>query len=54
MLIPIKAALACKASRLRGGAEISLDDPILEEISFDGYEFESGYAKNAKKLYINQ
>ena len=54
MLIPIKAALACKASRLRGGEEISLDDPILEEISFDGYEFESGYAKNAKKLYINQ
>ena len=54
MLIPIKAALACKASRLAGGKEISLDDPILEETSFDGYEFEAGYAKNAKKLYVAQ
>ena len=54
MLIPIKAALACKASRLSGGKEISLDDPILEEISFDGYEFERGYAANAKKLYVKQ
>ena len=52
MLIPIKAALACKASRLAGGKEISLDDPILEEISFDGYEFERTYSANAKKLYI--
>jgi hypothetical protein len=54
MLIPIKASLACKASRLSGGKEISLDDPILEEISFDGYEFEKAYSANAKKLYVKQ
>ena len=54
MLIPIKASLACKASRLSGGKEISLDDPCLEDISYDGYEFEAGYSANAKKLYIKQ
>ena len=52
MLIPIKASLACKASRLSGGKEIYLDDPVLEEISYDGYEFERGYSANAKKLYV--
>ena len=54
MLIPIRAALACKASRLASGKEIMLDDPILEDISFDGYEFEKEYSKNAKKLYVKQ
>ena len=27
---------------------LSLDDPILREVSFDGYEFEAGYAANAR------
>lgn len=54
MLIPIKASLACKASRISGGKEISLDDPILEEISYDGYEFEREYSQNAKKIYLKE
>ena len=53
MLIPIRAALACKAARIYG-EEISLDDERLEDISFDGYEFEREYSANAKKLYVKQ
>jgi hypothetical protein len=33
---------------LNGGIEVSLDDPILREVSFDGYTFEEGYAANAR------
>jgi len=52
-LIPIKAALACKASKLAGGKTVALDDPCLEEISFDGYAFEAGYSAGAAKSYLN-
>jgi hypothetical protein len=48
MVESIKVLLAGKASKLNGGKEISLDDPILREVSFDGYEFEAGYAANAR------
>ncbi len=52
MLIPITLALACKLSRMTGGEEIRLDDPRLEDVSFDGYEFERGYAATAAKLFV--
>ena len=47
LLDPIMVALACKASKMNGGAEISVYDEILENISFDGYEFERGYSAAA-------
>ena len=52
-ILPIKAALACKASKLAGGKTISLDDPCLEDISFDGYAFEETYGSTAAKPYLN-
>jgi hypothetical protein len=48
MVESIKVLLAGKASKLNGGIEVSLDDPILREVSFDGYAFEEGYAANAR------
>lgn len=51
MVESIKILLACKASKLNGGIEVSVDDPILEEVSYDGYEFEKGYAATAKAAY---
>ena len=51
-IIPVKAALACKASKLAGGKAISLDDPCLEDISFDGNAFEAGYSAGAAKSYL--
>ena len=47
MIESIKVLLAGKASKLNGGIEVSLDDPILRYVSFDGYEFEKGYAAAA-------
>lgn len=52
MLVPITLALACKASKLSNGEAISLDDPRLEDVSFDGYEFERAYAAKAAKLFV--
>ena len=51
-IFPIKAALACKASKLADGKVISLDDPCLEDVSFDGYAFEKSYGANAAKSYL--
>jgi len=53
LLIPIRAALACKASKLAGGKEIALDDPCLADVSFDGYEFEAAYGANSPKSYLD-
>ena len=52
-MIPVKAALACKASKLAGGKTISLDDPCLEDVAFDGYAFEESYGAAAAKSYLN-
>ena len=52
MLVPITAALACRASKLADGAEIRLDDPVLETVSFDGHAFEQEYAAAARRMYI--
>ncbi len=52
MLIPITMALACKLARASVGEEIRLDDPRLEDVSFDGYEFERGYSATAAKLFV--
>lgn len=49
----VKAALACKASKLAGGKAISLDDPCLEDVAFDGYAFEESYGAAAAKSYLN-
>ena len=51
-IIPIKAALACKASKLAGGKVIALDDPCLEDVTFDGYAFEEFYAGAQGKSYL--
>ena len=49
MVYPILILLAGKASKLAGGIEVALDSPLLENVSFDGYEFERGYAEAARK-----
>ncbi len=57
LYIPMNLALACKASKLAGGKEIALSDPCLENISFDGNEFERGYAAKAlagSKMYVKE
>ena len=53
LLIPIKAALACKASKLAGGKEMTLADTDIAGVSFDGYEFEAAYGGNATKSYLD-
>lgn len=52
MVTSVKIALACKASKENGGKEICMDDAILEDTYFDGYEFEKEYAQRATKIYI--
>ena len=52
LLHAVKAALACKASKLADGKTISLDDPCLEDVSFDGYAFEEFYAGAQGKSYL--
>jgi len=47
MVESVKVLLACKASKLNGGAEVRLDSPVLEEVSFDGNLFEESYAAAA-------
>ena len=49
----IRVMLAGKASRTLGAGEVSVDSPLLEEVSFDGYEFERGYAAAANKMYLS-
>lgn len=52
-IIPIRAALAAKASKLAGGKTISLEDPCLEDVSYDGYAFEAMYSAAATKSYLS-
>lgn len=49
--LSIKIMLAGKASKENGGIEVALDSPLLETVSFDGYEYEKNYAAKAKVLY---
>ena len=53
LLIPIRAALACKASKLAGGKEMTLADEDIAGISFDGNEFEASYGAKAPKSYLD-
>ena len=53
LLIPVKAALACKASKLAGGKEMTLADEDIADVSFDGYAFEATYGANSPKSYLN-
>lgn len=48
----IRVALAGKCSRENGGKAIAIDSPLLEEVSFDGYEFEKGYAAASSPMYL--
>ena len=52
LMIPIKAALACKASKLAGGKEMTLADEDIAGVSFDGYAFEATYGANSPKSYL--
>ena len=51
LIWPIRVLLAGKLSRQQG-TEISVMDPALESVSFDGYAFEKGYAAAAKLMYL--
>ena len=53
LLIPIKAALACKASKLADGKEMTLNDEDIANVSFDGYVFEATYGASATKSYLD-
>lgn len=53
LLIPIKAALACKASKLAGGKEMTLADEDIAGVCFDGYAFEATYGANSPKSYLD-
>jgi len=48
MVESVKVLLAGKASKLNGGCDVRLDSTMLEEVSFDGYLFEEGYAAAAR------
>ena len=52
LIWPIRVLLAGKLSRQRGGEEISVLDPALEYVSFDGGKFAQGYAAAAKPMYL--
>ncbi len=43
--------LAGKVSRERGGEVVAIAD-LPEDVAFDGYEFERGYAAKASKIYL--
>lgn len=49
----IKIMLAGKASQENGDIEVSLDSDLLYKTSYDGYEFEKGYAAAASKMYLD-
>ena len=49
----IKVMLAGKASLDLSAGEVSLDSPLLYEVSYDGNAFEKGYAAAASKMYTN-
>ncbi len=51
LIWPIRILLAGKLSRQQGTV-ISVMDPSLETINFDGYAFEKGYATAAKPMYL--
>ena len=53
LLIPIRAALAGKASKLAGGKEMPLDDDAIAGVSFDGNAFEAEYGAKSPKSYLN-
>ena len=48
----VKIMLAGRLSRQSGGAEIKLRDIPKDDPGYNGYEFEKGYAANAKKIYL--
>lgn len=52
MIDAVKIMLAGKASKENGGIEVGTDSPLLEQVSFDGNEFEKNYSKTAKKIYL--
>ena len=43
----IRVMLAGKASLLNGDVEVEINSPLVDTVSFDGYEFETGYARAA-------
>ena len=47
----IKIMLAGKASKENGGIEVPFDSDLLNKTSFDGNEFERGYAARGTKLF---
>ena len=49
---PIRVLLAGKLSKQLRGAEVSVLDPRLETVSFDGDAFEKKYAAAAKPMYL--
>ena len=49
----VKIMLAGKASLENGDIEVSLDSDLLYKTSYDGYEFEKGYAAAAGKMYLD-
>jgi len=48
----VRVMLAGKLSKEKGGAEISVYSDELENVRFDGYEFEKKYAAASKPMYI--
>lgn len=52
LIWPIRVLLAGKLSKEEQGREVSVTDPALEAVSFDGCEFERGYAAAAKPMYL--
>ena len=49
----VKIMLAGKASQENGDIEVSLNSALLYNTSYDGYEFERGYAAASAKMYLN-
>ena len=49
----VKIMLAGKASQENGDIEVPVDSELLYKTSYDGYEFEKGYAAAASKMYLN-
>lgn len=48
----IKVALAGKYSREHSGIAVATESPFLENVSFDGYEFEKTYAASSSPIYL--
>lgn len=52
MLDSVMIMLAGKVSEEKGGKEVSLDSPLLYEVSFDGHLYADAYGKRQGKIYI--